>query len=433
MSVAKIHSSLHRYQLAGLAAILLILGSTLAWGALTTIHGAVIASGSTVVESYSKKVQHRDGGIVAEIAVNEGDLVNAGQLLLRLDDADSRAELAILEAGLLELIARKARLEAERDNAAGMTFPETLIRRGSEPEIIALIAAQERQLASRRSSISGRKDQLAARITQFEEEIHGLEAQGVSKQAQANLIERELVGLRLLSSKGLVQVGKLLALEREAAGLAGERGRLQAETARAKGQISETQLQIIQIGDDNENRSLAELREVETRIAELQERRLAVSSRLSRTSIRAPRAGIVHQLAVHTVGGVIAPGETVMLIVPQSDRMLVEAQVRPQDIKQVSLGQDAVVLFPGLHQRTSPQVHGRVVHMSADLQNMDALTPPFYVIRLELLAGELDKLGIEALRPGMPAEVFLRTGARTPLEFLLQPLSDQINRAFREG
>jgi len=424
---------MRRYQAMGFLGFLLVLGSAATWAAMSTIHGAVIAPGVTVVETYTKKVQHRDGGIVREIAVAQGDLVTAGQPLLRLDDIEDRAELAVIEAALLEWLAKRARLEAERDSTVEVEFPAELSQRRTEPAIAHIVAGQAKLFESQRAGRNGRLQQLEERIGQYGQEIHGLSAQIASKAKQIDFIEDELAGQRKLQKQGLTQIGKVLALEREAARLEGERGQLTADVARSNGHIAETKLQVIQIQDDYRTKTLAELREVEAQIRELEERRIAIRAKLSRTTMVAPIGGYVHQLAVHTVGGVIAPGETVMLIVPEKDRLIIEAQVRPQDIDEVHVDQLAIMHFPGIERRLTPQIQGRVMQIAADLTApLQPNALPYYSVRLTVDHSEVTKLGIEKLRPGMPAEALIRTRERTPLSYLIQPLMDQVWRAFRE-
>jgi HlyD family secretion protein len=426
-------ASLRRYQFIGLTGLALIFGSLVGWAALSSIHGAVIAPGVTVVESYVKKVQYRDGGIVAEILVKEGDRVKAGDVLLRMDVTETRAELEIIRSELVELEAKRARLIAERDGADKVTFPEALEGRRNDAAVAGVLTGQEKLFTTQKAAVDGRKEQLNERITQLAEQIGGLKSQVTSNTEQARLIAFELGNLKKLLEKGLVPANRVLALEREAARLEGERGQRIADIAAAQGRISETKLQIIQLDDDVRTRTLTDLREAETRIAELNERRIAAETKLRRTNVRAPWTGIVHQLAVHTVGGVIAAGETIMLIVPDLDELVIEAHVNPNDIDQVAVGQEAIMRFPGLNMRTTPEVTAEVVQVSADITRPQDNTPPFYGVRLKMSQAELKKLGDVHLKPGMPAEAFIRTRDRTPLSYLLRPLTDQIARTFREG
>ncbi|MFZ5671812.1 MAG: HlyD family type I secretion periplasmic adaptor subunit [Pseudomonadota bacterium] len=425
--------TLHRYQLAGFAGLGLLIGAMGAWSALASIQGAVIAPGTTVVETYLKRIQHRDGGIVADIAVKDGDRVEAGQVLVKLDETDTRAELSILQATLDEMDAKRARLIAERDDQAEIQFPATLHARASEPRIAELLSGQRKLLSVQKAALDGRIEQLTERIGQLGQEIEGLKAQYNAKGEQTALVREELTNLQKLLKQGLVEASRVFALDRERARLEGEEGELVAKIAAAKGRISETKLQIIQITDDARTRSLSDLREAEAKIAETNERLIAAKAKLARMEIRAPRAGVVHQLSVHTIGGVIAPGADIMAIVPELDELVIDTQVRPEDIDQVDLGQTAQVRFPAFDQRTTPEVNGEVVRVAADLTRISADSLPFYAVRIRLGSEQIKLLGVHKLKVGMPAEAFIRTRERTPLSYFLQPLTDQIAHTFREG
>ena len=426
-------NGLRFYQTLGLAGLLVVFGSLGAWAALTSISGAVIASGTIVVAGHSKQIQNRDGGIVAEIRVEEGDSVEAGDLLVRLDETETTAELAIIESVLDEVVARRSRLRAERDGAAEVRFPPELEARRNSAAIADLLQGQERLFASRRAVLDGRKEQLNQRIDQLEQEIAGITAQATSTGEQSRLIGGELDSLRPLLEDGFVSVTRVRGLEREQARLLGDAGQRAAEIARAEARIGETRLEIIQLADDARSATLEELGEADSRIAELRERQLEAQTKLTRTHLRAPLAGLVHQLAVHTIGGVIGAGDTVMQIVPQADELVVEARVRTQDIDEIAEGQGAIVRFTAFNQRNTMQAMAEVMHVSADTSQETRDAPPTFAVRLRLSADELDKLGELKLKPGMPADVFIRTRTRTPLSYLLQPLSDQIARSFRES
>lgn len=425
--------TLRRYQMAGFAGLGFLIGVMGLWSVLASIQGAVIAPGTTVVETYLKRIQHRDGGIVAEIAVKDGDWVEAGQVLVRLDKTDTHAELSILQGTLDEMDAKRARLIAERDDQAEIQFPATLLVRASDPHIGELLSGQRKLLSVQKAALDGRIEQLAERIGQLGQEITGLTAQYASKREQTALVREELANLKKLLKQGLVEASRVFALDRERARLEGEEGELVANIAATRGRISETKLQIIQITDDARSRSLGELREAEAKIAETNERLIATTAKLARMEIRAPRAGTVHQLSVHTIGGVIAPGADIMAIVPELDELVIDTQVRPEDIDQVDLGQMAQVRFPAFDQRTTPEVHGEVVRVAADLTRISADLPPFYSVRIRLGAEQIKLLGTHKLKVGMPAEAFIQTRERTPLSYFLQPLTDQIAHTFREG
>ena len=424
--------SMRRYQWAGFAGIIVIMGSVVGWSVLTEIRGAVIAPGTMVVDGNTKRIQHRDGGIVADIKVRDGDMVKAGDLLIRLDPTDTRAELGIIDTIRIEWVAKAARLRAQRDGKDKLVFDEELEARRDQPMIRQLLSGQENLFASQTASLKGRTKQLRERIAQLHQEITGVEAQLRAKENQKKLIEKELTAMQSLLSQGLVQVTRVLGLEREQERLAGETGQHQAEIARARGQIGEVEVQILQLQDDALTTTLTELREAEAKIAEFDERRIAVSAKLKRIEIRSPRNGFVHQLSVHTIGGVIAPGDAVMMIVPEEDPLVVEANVRPQDIDQVFMGQEAIMRFPNAASTVTPQILGRVSLVSADLKQPEPSQPPFYTIRLKLDDKERAKLNGLELKAGMPAEAYMQTNGRSPLSYLLKPFRDQLNHAFRE-
>lgn len=424
--------SMKRYQLAGGLAIVLVLGSLGAWATFSNISGAVIASGTIVVESNTKRIQHLEGGIVAEILVEEGDTVAAGDPLLRLDSTDAQAEFSILDAARLELLAKIARLQAERDFSKDVVFDKDLMSRQADPEIAALLLGQRRLLQTQNAAIQGRLNQLDERIAQYDDEIKGLVAQQAAKDAQAAFITEELSDIASLIARGLVPKSRVSSLQREQARLGGESGQLSSEMAQVSGRISETRLQAIQITDDFRARALDELRDAEAQMSEYRERRNAVSARLRRTDIVAPRSGLVHELSVTTIGAVLAPGETVMQLVPKGDALVVEARVRPQDIDQISTGQSALLQFPNADSRLTPQINGVVTRISADLNQPGGNEAPFYKVRLRLAEAEETKLGQLVLRPGMPVEAFLQTSERSPLNYFLKPFSDQLRHAFRE-
>lgn len=432
MTLADLKISMRRFSFAGVLAVLVVLGGVGGWAALAEIQGAVMAPGQMVVESTSKRIQHRDGGIVAKINVKNGDRVQAGQDLLLMDDTEARAELGIIETIRTEWLAKAGRLRAERDGSSSISFEPELLGRQDEPAIGDVLRGQQQLFEAQKAALKGRQEQLSERVVQLEKQITGLEAQLASGRKQSGFIADELKGTRELLEKGLVQMPRVLALEREAARLEGQQGQLVSEIARAQGQIAEIKLQMIQLADDARTRTLAELREAEAKLQEYAERKIAIEAKLARTRITAPRSGVVHELAVHTIGGVVAPGETVMLVVPDEDDLVIEARVRPQDIDQVYQGQGATLRFPNADSHLTPQVHGEVVQVSADLKQVDAQTPPFYSVRMKVEKGELPKLGDLELKPGMPVEAFIQTKPLSPMAYLMQPLTDQLNRAFRE-
>lgn len=426
------HSSLWCYIRIGLCASLFLIVGLLGWAWAMNLAGAILASGHIVVESNLKKVQHPTGGVVGELLVREGQFVHNGDVVLRLDETVTRSNLAMVTKALDELEGQKARLEAERVQKDSIVFPESLLQRQDNLEIEAIIKGQQHLFEARRTSLQGQKSQLKERIEQYQIEIKGFEAQQIAKEKEIAIIKDELAGIEQLYRKKLIAYSRLTALQREAAKLEGERGQYIASQAQTRGRIAETELQILQLDQNMLTEVLKELRDIDTRIGEYVERKVTAEDQLKRIDIRAPQDGIVHQLAVHTVGGVISPAEILMMVVPQNDHLTVEANVMPQDIDQISLGQQAVVRFSAFNQRTTPELFGSVTRIAAELTKDPQTQASWYVIRIELSDEELKKLKDLKLIPGMPAEVHVQTGERSVLSYFLKPLTDQFARAFRE-
>ena len=428
--------AIRNLNLIGIALVILLVGGFGGWAATSELAGAVIARGTLVVESNVKKVQHPTGGVIGQILVHDGDAVEAGQVLIRLDDTVTRSTLGVVQSQFDEYLARQARLLAERDGAPSIVFPEELTSRSRESTVAAAMAGEEKLFEARKSARDGQRAQLRERVAQSKEEIRGLTAQQDSKQQELTFINEELTGVNALYAKNLVSISRLNTLQRDKARVEGEQGQYVAEIARARGKISETELQILQLDQDFRTDVLKDLREAEGKVAELRERVTAAQDQLKRVDIRAPQAGIVNQLSVHTVGGVITNGETLMQIVPRADALIVEAKVAPQDVDQVALGAKVIVRILAGDQRTMPDLNGKLTLVSADL----ARDPPvagqesatYYLVRVALPADEARRLGDVKLITGMPAEVFIQTYARTPLQYLLKPLHEQIARTFRE-
>ncbi len=419
--------------LTGYVSIIAMVGVLGGWAYSASINGAVIAPATLVVESYSKKVQHSEGGIVSRILVKDGDRVESGQDLLLLDTTETKAELGILQGMLDELMIKKARLEAQRDGVNELAIPDELKPRVGEPTIASIIAGQQKLLLSSNDLDQGKVEQLQEQVQQLTEQIAGIDAQIVSQQTQSKLIDEELDGLRKLQQQGLVPNSRVLSTEREAARLKGVQAELVSNRAGAESKIGEVKLRILQINEDRRTQALGDLRDTEARIAELQEKRVAAATRLSRTSIKAPITGTIYQLSVHTEGGVIGRGETLMLIVPENDDLVLEAKVMPNDIDQVTAGQPAQVRFPAFNARLTPEVGAEVTQVAADVTRPENTnTQPFYAVRLTIPAKELQRLGDQKLKPGMMAEAFIQTQARSPLTYLVKPLWDQIAHAWRE-
>ncbi len=425
-------ASLGLHAKAGLGVVAFLVVGVGGWAAFTEISGAIVAAGSLVVDSDVKKVQHPTGGIVGTLLVRNGDRVKSGDVLIHLDDTVTRSELAIVVKGLNELAARKWRLTAELNGAEDIAFPEQFLTQDRDSEVAQVIDAERKLFRIRHVARIGQKAQLRQRIEQLKDEIVGQTAQENAKSREIELVQRELTGVRELWQKNLVPISKLTALEREATRIEGERAQLSAAISQVKGKIAETELQIIQVDRELSSEVGKELREIDAKIGEFIERKVAAGDKLKRVDIRAPQDGIVHQSAVHTVGGVINAGETAMLIVPEADGLMVEAKIAPQDIDQIQVGQPAVLRFSSFNQRTSPEIHGTVSRISADITADQRTGQNFYTSRIALLDHEVARLGQVKLMPGMPLEVFVRTEDRSVLSYLLKPMRDQIIRAFRE-
>jgi HlyD family secretion protein len=424
--------SLRNHLIGGTAVALFLSVGIGGWAATTELSGAVTASGSVVVDSNVKKVQHLTGGVVGELFVREGDHVRAGDTLVRLDETVLQAGLAIYTKGLDEMRARKARLASERDGADQLVVHQELTPVTPSAEFAAAMDSERKLFELRRAARHGQKSQLRQRIVQLDDEVRGYAALQQAKAEEIELIQRELVGVRLLWEKNLIQITRLTVLEREAARLKGELAQSMASSAQVRGKISEIELQIIQIDQDLSSEVAKELREVDGKIGEFIERKVTAEDQLKRVDIRAPQNGIVHQLAVHTVGGVVSPADPVMLIVPESDLLSVEAKISPQDIDQLHIGQAASLRFSAFNQRTTPELRGAISRISADVTPDQRTGQNFYTARISITPGELERLGNVKLLPGMPAEIFAKTYDRSVLSYFTKPLSDQIARAFRE-
>lgn len=424
--------SMRRHLLGGALVGVLLTGGLGGWAATTELSGAIVATGALVVSSDVKKVQHIGGGVVAEIFVREGKAVSGGDVLVRLDDTVTRANLAIVIKGIDDMLARKARLVAERDASDGLVFPDALVARAGERDVGEAMASERKLFDLRRSAGLGQKAQLSERIAQLKEEIIGHKALQSAKSEEIDLINRELEGVRELWEKKLVPVNRITALEREAARLKGELAQSIATTAQSRGKISEIELQILQIDQDRSSEVAHELREVESKLGEFVERKVTAEDQLKHLEIRAPQDGTVHQLAVHTVGGVVNAGEPIMLIVPLADTLSVEVKVPPQEIDQLHLGQQAGMRFTAFNQRTTPEINGAIDRISADTSTDPRTGQTFYTVRAAVPADEITRLGDVKLVPGMPVELFAKTYDRTVLSYFVKPLRDQVERAFRE-
>lgn len=417
--------AIRRHLLIAAFAALVVVGGIGGWAAFAEISGAVVTPATVVVQSNVKHVQHREGGIVKEIMVRDDDVVSAGDLLIRLDDTVTRANLSAITKQLGELKAQEARLRAERDGRQRIAFSDDVI-----PDDIK--RGQQLLLEARQASNAGRKDQLQEQIRQFNKQAEGLQAQLEAKVAEIKLIDEELADLDALLKKQLVSKSRVSAQRRERARLQGQYGSFLSEIARIQEGISERKIQILQIEESYRAELLENLHETRSQIAQLEEQKIAAEDKLTRIDIRSPQNGYVHELAVHTIGGVVTPGEILMSIVPRADRLVIEAKVKPVDIDELTPGQEAIVRFPSFDRRTTPELTAILLTVSADLTMDQRTGVGYYTARLTIEDDELARLEGSVLVPGMPVEVFMKTQERTVLSYLIKPVSDQIAHAMRE-
>ena len=426
--------SMYRHLLVGLLVVGALVFGLGFWARGTELAGAVIASGAVVVESDLKKVQHPIGGVVDELNVHDGDHVNAGDVLVRLDGTQAKANLAVFTKSLDELCARRARLEAERNSLNSLGFPDDLLaNEATDPVVAHLLDGERRLFDLHQQALNGKKAQLRERGSQLHEEVTGLAQQIDAKTQEIALIQEELKGVLDLWSKQLVPITRVTSLKRDAARLDGELGELIASKASTEGKISEMELEIIQVDDDARSKAAEELSDVRGKISELSERKIAAEDQLKHIDIRAPQTGRVHQLTVHTVGGVVGPGETIMEIVPENDTLSVDAKVSPNDIDQLRANQSVLLRFSAFDQRTTPQINGTVAWISAEITQDQRSATAYYTAHIAVPEAEINRLRGLKVIPGMPVEAFIQTGNRTVLSYLLKPFSDQLMRTFRES
>ena len=405
------------------------------WAGFVPLSGAVTVPGNLVVQSNVKAIQHPTGGVVAEIAVSNGMRVEAGQLLVRLDATQARSSLQVVSKQLDEYRAKIARLVAERDGLSEPEFPADIMARSDDPGVKAVLASEQSLFNARTTTRKSQKELLQSRVAQLGEEITGLESQLQSKASEIDLIGSELKGVQELYDKRLVPLTRLTTLQRDSARIEGERGQMVSSIAETKGKIGEAQLQIVKIDQDFRTDVAKDLNDAQSKEAELAEHTIAAKDSLDRIELRAPTAGVVNQLNVHTIGGVIKAGDTIMEIVPDSDDLLVEAHVQPKDIDDVKMGQTALVAFDALNARTTPKLNGVVSYVSADAsKDRDQLgsAGPVFTVRVMIPEEERRRLGDAQLIAGMPTELFLKTGSRTMLSYLFKPITEQLGHAFVE-
>lgn len=417
----------------GFFAVALLLGGFVLWAAISQIGGAVIAQGRIEVEQNRQVVQHPDGGVVNEILIREGDVVAAGDLLISLDANDLTSELAVVEGQLFEVLARRARLDAERDGSETLVF-DPLLTESDKPVTAELMDGQQRLFEARLESARSETEQLAKQKEQIADQIDGIRAQQESINNQLGFIAEELADQQTLLDRGLAQATRVLALQREMASLTGQAGELAAAIASSEGRMTELDIAILRIESSRREEAITTLRDLQFNEIELAERRRQIIRQLERLEIRAPVSGVVYDLRVFGRGAVIRPADPVLFLVPQDRPLIITARVQPQNIDEVLLGQEVRVRFSAFSQRTTPELLGRVEQISADAFIDEASRVSYYRAQVALLDGEMARLpeGL-VLVPGMPVDVFFSTAERSPAEYLLKPISDYFARTFRES
>lgn len=419
----------------GLIASLLLIVGFGGWAVMAQLSGAIIATGQIEVDQNRQIVQHPDGGVVSEILVEEGDTVANGDVLLRLDPRNQQSELSIIQGQLFELMARRGRLVAERDNLESVTFDPRLIEAAQiDPAINELKSGQEQLFHARRENLTKQVEQLRKRTSQIDNQIDGIIAQKAALNTQLELIEIELVDQQKLLDRGLAQASRVLALQRTQAELSGNLGDLIAREAEAAGRITEIEIEIQSQYTKRQEEAITRLRDQQFRAMELEERAKALIDRLERMDIRAPASGIVYGLTIFTPRSVIRPAEPVMYLIPQDRPLIIAAQVSPINIYELFITQDVTLRFSALDQRQTPELFGKVVKVSADAFVDEATRATYYRAEIILNDGQIDRLPANiTLIPGMPVEAFIKTSDRSPLSYLVKPLTDYFVKAFREG
>lgn len=418
----------------GIMGLLLLVGGIGAWSVLARLSGAVVSSGVLEVESNRQIIQHQDGGIVNEILVHDGDGVQAGDVVIRLDDSIQRADLKVVESQLFETMARLARLRAERDDEQAIEFPTELSQEAKgDPLIQAMVRGQERLFASRVRSFREQLDLLAEDAAQIDNQVIGIEAQLMALNEHLTLVEGELTNSQSLFDKGITEITRLTALKKERVQVAGETGSLTAEVARLLRERAATEIKAVALKTSRVQEAIAELRELEQLEIELSERRASLFELLDRLEIKAPVAGTIYGSTIFALRSVISPAEPIMYVVPQGQDLIIAAKIATSDIDQVFIGQETTLRFSGFDAKTTPELTGRVSQISADALMDERTGGLYYSTRISIPKTEITQLDNRPLLPGMPVEVFIKTAEKSPLEYLTKPFADYFARAFREG
>jgi HlyD family secretion protein len=425
--------SLRRIQLSGYASLFAVVGATYWWASTAELSGAVIAPATVVSDTFAKRIQHREGGIIAEIKVRNGDRVVEGQDLVVLDDTDSKAELSVVGTGLDELLIKKLRLDAQRDGKSKFVLPAELAARVDDAKLATVVEGQASLLRSLQLGVKQRRDQLQAQIEQLQQQITGLKSQRDARAKQLRLAQSDLDDQLSLKKQGLTTNSRLSGAEQALVQIQGELGQVDASMTASKTRIGEVKLQILQVEEDARSQALTELRDTEARIAEFEQRQVSAKGKQDRITIKAPITGTVLDIAVNTVGGVVGPGEVLMRIEPEGEDLVLQAQIAPQDVDQVTVGQIARVRFPSFSGKDTPEINAEVSLVDATTTQTNPNLPPFYSVRLLLKPSEIARLGDNKLRSGMNAEAYIQTENRSALSYLLKPLKDMLPKMMRES
>jgi HlyD family secretion protein len=426
---------LKKFQILGFVALGLLVFGFGAWGVTTRIAGAVVSSGIVAVEGNRQVIQHPNGGVIAAINARDGDEVEAGEILVELDGQTLRTELWIVEGQWYEILARKSRLSAERDGLDSIDFdPELLERAETSQGTVQLMTAQQQQFEARRHLLNEQTKQLVERQIQISNQNDGLVALRAATDQQIELISREIEGQEELLSQGLTQITRVLTPQRELASLRGTAGQVEASIAENKGKVAELEIERVRLQAEVSEQAISEMRDLEYREIELRERRRDLIEQISQLDLRAPVSGVVYGSTADTLRGVIRAAEPVMYIVPKDIPLIARTRIEPIHIDQIHLGQEAILRFSAFDSRSTPEIPGKITAISADVIEDETRGVRYFEADIELDSSVFELLGDEKpVVPGMPVEAFIKTGERSPLTYLLKPMTDYFNRAFREG
>lgn len=422
------------YVFFGFVAVLILVGGFGTWAFMSNIAGAIIAPGKVEVDQNRQVVQHPDGGVVSEILVSEGDSVEAGDVLIRLDPTLLASDRKIVQGQVYEILARESRLSAERDGAEEITFdPELLAAAARDEEVAKQVEGQERLFRTRQESQKNEVSRLEERMGQIRNQIEGVEVQRVALEANLGFIRQDLENQRKLLEQGLTQASRVLALQREEANMLGSIGELTATRAQHEGRVTEIEIEILRLATKRREDAVTKLRDLGYSMLEMREKLAALDEKLDRLDIRAPVSGVVYDMSVFAERSVIRPADDLLFLVPQDRPLVIAAQVSPIHVDEVFPGQSVVIKFDAFNSRITPELFGHVLKVSADAFEDPRLGLRYYRADIVMEEGEMAKLPEgAALIPGMPATAFIRTADRTPMAYLAKPLIDYFNKAFRE-